>query len=40
MYQGRLNHTIVLHLYKDDLELNSVANESVQESEHQFGKLE
>ena len=46
MNQTRLNHTMVLHIYKemlDDLELNSVANEFVQKSEHRlsvFGKFE
>jgi len=37
MNQARLNHTMVLHIYTeilDNLELNSVANEFVQESEH------
>ena len=48
MNQARLNHTMVLHVYKemlDDLELNSVANGFVKESEHRagsslFGKFE
>ena len=42
MNQGRLNHTMVLHVYKemlDDLEFNTVwlYNEFVLESEYQFG---
>ena len=46
MNQTRLNHTVVLHVYKemlDNLQQNSVTNEFVQESEHQlsvFGKFE
>ena len=43
MNQGRLNHTTMLHVYKEmvnDLELNSVANEFVQKSKHQFGVFE
>ena len=35
--QGRLNHTLVLYVYKEmlnDLELNKVANEFVLECKH------
>lgn len=45
MKQARLNHTMVLHIYKemlDALDLNSVANEFVKASEHRlsvFGKF-
>ena len=41
MNKGRLNHTMVLHVCKemlDDLELNVVAKEFVQGSEHQLAK--
>ena len=45
MNQGWLNHTMVLHIYKemlDDLELNTVwlYNEFVQERELHFGIFE
>ena len=45
MKQARLNHTMVLHIYTeilDNLELNSIANEFVQGSDHRlsvFGKF-
>ena len=45
MKQARLNHTILLHIYKemlDNLELNGIANEFVQGNEHRltvFGKF-
>ena len=45
MKQARLYHTMVLHLYTeilDNLELNSIANEFVQGSDHRlsvFGKF-
>ena len=40
--QARLNHTMVLHIYKemlDNLELDSIANEFVQGSEHRLTVL-
>ena len=43
MNQARLNHTMVLHIYTeilDNIELNSVANEFVQGSEHRLSVFE
>ena len=45
MNQARLNHIMVLHIYKelvDGFDLNAVANEFTRESEHRlsvFGKF-
>ena len=38
MNKGRLNRTMVLHVCKEMLELNVVAKEFVQGSEHQLAK--